>query len=35
MWEALFLEEYIIGEEKFNEKGLGFSSFNVKETMKK
>ena len=35
MWEDLFMEEYIMGEEKFNEKGAGFSSITVKETMKK
>ena len=23
MWEDLFLEKYVIGEEKFNEKGAG------------
>ena len=35
MWEDLFLEEYIMGEEKFNEKGAGFSSITVNETMEK
>ena len=35
MWEDLFLEEYIMGEEKFNEKGAEFSSIAVKEAMKK
>ena len=24
MWEDLSLEEYVMGEEKFNEKGAGF-----------
>ena len=35
MWEDLFLEEYNMGEEKFNEKGTGFSSITMKKTMKK
>ena len=26
MWEDLSLEEYVMGEEKFNGKGAGFSS---------
>ena len=30
MWEDLSLEEYVMGEEKFNEKGAGFSSITVK-----
>ena len=30
MWEDLSLEEYIMGEEKFNEKGTGFSSITIK-----
>ena len=25
MWEELSLEKYVMGEEKFNEKGAGFS----------
>ena len=29
MWEDLFLEEYVMGEEKFNEKGAGFSSITI------
>ena len=35
MWEDLSLEECIMGEEKFNEKGAGFSSITIKKTMKK
>ena len=36
MWEDLYLEEYFMGEEKFNEKGAGFSSITIKKkkTMK-
>ena len=34
MWEDLSFEEYVMGEEKFNEKGAGFSSITIK-TMKK
>ena len=30
IWEDLSLEEYFMGEEKFNEKGAGFSSITVK-----
>ena len=30
MWEDLSLEEYVTGEEKFNEKGAGFSSITIK-----
>ena len=35
MWEDLSLEEYVMEEEKFNEKGAGFSSIIIKKTMKK
>ena len=35
MWEDLSLEEYVMGEEKFNEKGKGFSSITIKKIMKK
>ena len=35
MGEDLSLEEYVMGEEKFNEKGAGFSSITTKKTMKK
>ena len=28
MWEDLTLEEYVTGEEKFNENGAGFSSMS-------
>ena len=31
MWEYLSLEEYVIREEKLNEKGAGFSSITIKE----
>ena len=34
MWEDLSLEEYFMGEEKFNEKSAGFSSITIKKTMK-
>ena len=30
MWDELSLEEYVKGEEKFNEKGAGFSSITIK-----
>ena len=30
MWEDLSLEEYVMGEGKFNEKGAGFSSITIK-----
>ena len=30
MWDDRFLEEYFMGEEKFNEKGAGFSSITIK-----
>ena len=30
MWEYLLLEEYVMGEKKFNEKGAGFSGINIK-----
>ena len=29
IWEDLSLEEYFMGEEKFNEKGAGFSSITI------
>ena len=34
MWEDLSLEEYVMGEEKFNEKGAGFSSITIKNNEK-
>ena len=34
IWEDLSLEEYFMGEEKFNEKGAGLSSITIKKTMK-
>ena len=30
VWEDLSLEEYFMGEEKFNEKGAGLSSITIK-----
>ena len=30
MWEDLPLEESVMGEEKFNEKGAGFSSITIR-----
>ena len=30
IWEDLSLEEYFMGEEKFNEKGAGISSITIK-----
>jgi len=30
MWEDLSLEEYVMAEEKFNEKGAGFSSITIR-----
>ena len=30
MWEELSLEKYFMGEEKFNEKGAGFSKITIK-----
>ena len=30
IWEDISLEEYFMGEEKFNEKGAGFSSITIK-----
>ena len=35
MWEDLSFEEYVMGEEKFNKGGAGFSSIIIKKTMKK
>ena len=34
MWEDLSLDEYVMGEEKFNEKGAGFSTITIKKTLK-
>ena len=35
IWEDLSLKEYFMGEQKFNEKGAGFSSITIKKkTMK-
>ena len=35
MWEDLSMEKYVMGEQKFNEKGAGFSKITIKKTMKK
>ena len=37
MWEDLTLEEYVMGEDKFNEKGAGFScmSWGKRNSMKR
>ena len=34
MWEDLSSDEYVMGEQKFNEKGAGFSRITIKKTMK-
>ena len=34
MWEDLSLEEYVMGEEKFNQKGAGFFSITMKKMKK-
>ena len=35
MWEELSLEQYVMGEEKLNEKGAGFSSITIKKNNEK
>jgi len=35
LWEDLSLEEYVMGEEKFNEKAAGFSSITIKKNNEK
>ena len=35
MWEDLSLDKYVIGEEKSNEKGGGFSSVTIKKNYEK
>ena len=35
MWEDLSLEKYIMGEQKLNEKGAGFSKITKKKKTKK
>ena len=35
MWVNLSLKKYVMGKEKFNEKGAGFSKTTIKKTMKK
>ena len=30
MWEDLSMEKYVMGEQKFNEKGAGFSKITIK-----
>ena len=34
LWEDLSFEEYVMGEEKFNENGAGFSSIKIKKMKK-
>ena len=34
MWEDLSLEKYVMGEQKFNEKGAGFSKITIKNNEK-
>ena len=34
IWEDIALEEYVMGEEKFNEGGAGFSSITIKKQCK-
>ena len=35
MWEDLSLEKYVMGEQKFNEKGTGFSKITIKKNNEK
>jgi len=35
MWEDLSLEKYVIGEQKFNEKGARFSKITIKKSNEK
>ena len=35
MWEDLSLEKYIIGEQKFNDMGKGFSKITIKKNKEK
>ena len=35
MWEDLSLEKYVMGEQKFNEKGAGFSKITIKKNNEK
>ena len=35
MWEGLSLDKYVMGEDKFNEKGVGFSSITIKKNNEK
>ena len=35
IWEYLSVEEYVMGEEKFNEGGSGFSSITIKKNNEK
>ena len=34
MWEDLSLEKYVMAEQKFNEKGAGFSEITIKKNEK-
>ena len=35
MWEDLSLEKYVMGEQKFNEKGAGFAKITIKRNNEK
>ena len=35
MWEDLYLEKYVMGEQEFNEKDAGFSKITIKKQLKK
>ena len=35
MWEDLSLEKYVMGEQKLNEKGAGFSKITIQKQLKK
>ena len=35
MWEDLSLEKYVMGEQKFNEKGAEFSKITIKKNNEK
>ena len=34
IWEDLSVEKYVMGEQKFNEKGAGFSKITIKKQWK-
>ena len=35
MWEDLSMDKYVMGEQKFNEKGAGFSKITIKKNNEK